>query len=170
MSIDKVIKFFLYAIFLIFIQVLFDNYAHFPFKVRANVFILLIILFPYSYNRLSLLIISFLYGLFYDFLQNTVALNAASIALVAFLRPYILEFIKTYTRIDLTKDINAFNWGIMSMFFYSMFFSFVYFFSYNFFDVMSLKKILLVFLSSLISSIISALFMVLINLIIVKNS
>ena len=54
-------------------------------------YIMLILLLPYSFNRVAALIVAFLTGLFVDMYYDTPGMHAAACVLVAFLRPFWLD-------------------------------------------------------------------------------
>ena len=80
-------------IFLVLIQgLIFNNFDFFDIY-DPYVCIVFIITFPIKVNKITFMIISFIFGFVLDLYTNTLGINAAACLSIAFLRSYILSFV-----------------------------------------------------------------------------
>lgn len=79
-------------ILLIFLQVLVLNNINFAGYINPYLYILFILLFPFSSNQSLFLFLSFLLGLSIDIFEDSGGVNAAACLVAAFVRPSILRF------------------------------------------------------------------------------
>ena len=83
-----IIRFFL----LILSQVLVFNNLNFLGFINPMIYILFLNWYPVKQNRAVFIGLSFLLGLSIDFISDTLAINAAAIVTIAYLRPTIMRF------------------------------------------------------------------------------
>lgn len=87
-------RFIIRFITLFLAQVILFQPMHLMGEVHIQIYLLFPILFPVSYNKTSILIYSFLLGLFIDIISNTLGIHTSSILMIALLRPLGLTLIK----------------------------------------------------------------------------
>jgi len=58
-----------------------------------HISIIFVLIFPIKTNRIFFLIISFFFGLILDYFSNSIGINAAAFVTIAFLKPYIMNFV-----------------------------------------------------------------------------
>jgi len=58
-----------------------------------HISIMFVLIFPIKLNRIFFLIVSFFFGLILDYFTNSIGVNAAAFVTIAFLRPYIMNFV-----------------------------------------------------------------------------
>ncbi len=58
-----------------------------------HISIMFVLIFPIKLNRIFFLIVSFFFGLILDFFTNSIGVNATAFVTIAFLRPYIMNFV-----------------------------------------------------------------------------
>lgn len=79
-------------IILILFQVLLLNQINFLGYVNPYLYILFIIIFPFTGNRSLLILLSFLLGLTIDMFGDSGGIHAAACIVIAYIRPTILKF------------------------------------------------------------------------------
>ena len=80
-------------IFLVLIQgLIFNNFDFFDIY-DPYVCLVFIITFPVKVNKITFMIISFVFGFALDLYTNTLGINTAACLSIAFLRSYILNFV-----------------------------------------------------------------------------
>lgn len=79
-------------IILIFLQVLILNNINFAGYINPYLYILFILLFPFTGNQSLFLFLAFLLGLSIDIFEDSGGINAAACLVAAFVRPYLLRF------------------------------------------------------------------------------
>lgn len=88
--IKNIIRFFVFIIIQVFILNRVPPLHQFIVPYLYFVFILWL---PFSINRILLLLVAFVFGLTLDYFTGTLGLHAAPCVLIAYLRPFILNFI-----------------------------------------------------------------------------
>ncbi|MDI3526931.1 MAG: hypothetical protein PWR03_1114 [Tenuifilum sp.] len=88
---NNVIKHTGFAFFLLLFQLLVLNNINFFGYANPYVYILVILLLPYSTPRWAMLLIGFLLGLVVDYFSNTLGLHATATLVLSYLRPIILS-------------------------------------------------------------------------------
>lgn len=89
---NKVVANIIRFIVLIFLQVLILNNINFAGYINPYLYILFILLFPFSGNQSLFLFLSFLLGLSIDVFEDSGGINAAACLIAAFARPGLLRF------------------------------------------------------------------------------
>ena len=79
-------------IILILIQVLLLNQINFLGYINPYLYILFIIIFPFTGNKSFLILLSFILGLIIDMFGDSGGVHAAACVFIAYLRPVILKF------------------------------------------------------------------------------
>jgi rod shape-determining protein MreD len=91
--INKILRFSLFFIILILLQVLLFNNIQFSGYVNPYVYLMFILLLPVEIPSWLLLIISFFTGLIMDFLSGSPGMHTSATVFAGFLRPYILRIV-----------------------------------------------------------------------------
>ena len=113
--------------FLVFllVQVLVLNQVHLFDSATPLLYIYMVLLFPRNYRKWGMLAWAFAMGLGVDMFSNTPGVAAASLTLVALLRPYLLElFLQRESAEDLVPSMKVLGFGRY------LFFAFIIVFTY----------------------------------------
>jgi len=73
-------------------QVLLLNHVDFLGYINPYLYILFILIYPFTENRGLFIFVSFLLGLSIDFFEDTGGIHAAASVFIAFIRPIILKY------------------------------------------------------------------------------
>lgn len=79
-------------ILLILIQIFLLNNINLFGYINPYLYILFIVLYPLTGNRTTLIILSFILGLFIDIFENSGGVHAAASVFIAYLRVYVLRY------------------------------------------------------------------------------
>lgn len=79
-------------VILVFLQVLILNNINFAGYINPYLYVLFILLYPFTGNQSLFLFLSFLLGLTVDIFEDSGGINAAACLLAAFVRPNLLRF------------------------------------------------------------------------------
>jgi len=91
--INRILKFGLFFLILVLLQVLFFNNIQFRGYINPYIYILFILLLPVEIPAWLLLIISFFTGLTMDFFSGSPGMHTSATVFAGFVRPYILSVI-----------------------------------------------------------------------------
>ncbi|MDQ1332549.1 MAG: hypothetical protein QG576_584, partial [Bacteroidota bacterium] len=91
--INRILKFGLFFIILVLLQVLLFNNIQFSGYINPYIYIMFILLLPVEIPGWLLLIISFFTGLTIDFFTGSPGMHTSATVLAGFVRPYILRII-----------------------------------------------------------------------------
>lgn len=106
------LKYIVWMVLLIFIQVAIFNNINFWGYANPYVYVIFILLYPLDKNKYLFLIYAFILGLSIDFLEHTGGVNAFASVFVAYIRYFIAEIIqagKTYE----AEEIKLGNFGFI---------------------------------------------------------
>jgi rod shape-determining protein MreD len=153
--INSIIRYSIFFIILILLQVLLFNNIQFSGYVNPYVYILLIMLLPVEISAWLLLLISFLTGLIIDFFTATPGMHASATVLAGFVRPYVLRLISPRDGYESgampSMEIYGFRWFLI----YSVIIVLVHHITLFYIEVFRFadffRTLLRVFLSSLFS-------------------
>ncbi len=79
-------------IVLIFLQVLLLNNINFAGYINPYLYVLFILLFPFTGNQSLFLFLAFLLGISIDIFEDSGGINAAACLVAAYVRPFLLRF------------------------------------------------------------------------------
>ncbi|MCP9199673.1 rod shape-determining protein MreD [Gramella sp. GC03-9] len=79
-------------VILIFLQVLILNNINFAGYINPYLYVLFILLYPFTGNQSLFLFVSFLLGVSIDIFEDSGGINAAACLVAAFIRPNLLRF------------------------------------------------------------------------------
>ncbi len=90
---SKKLHFILLFFFLLFLQVFVLNNIHFLGYINPYIYIVFVFFYPLKKNRYSVLLASFLLGLFVDFFSDSGGVHAFSILFIAYIRLFFVKVI-----------------------------------------------------------------------------
>ncbi len=76
---------------LVFLQVLLFNHINFLGYINPYVYIMFILLFPFTGNQSLLIVLSFFLGLSVDIFSDSGGIHAAASVFIAYIRPFFLK-------------------------------------------------------------------------------
>jgi len=109
--INSIIRYGVIIVILVLLQVLVLNYVQFSGFVNPYVYIMIVLLLPYTIPAWLLLIISFLAGLTIDLFSGTPGMHASATLLAGFSRPYILNIIAPRDGYESGSDLSMASYG-----------------------------------------------------------
>jgi len=106
------IKYALLAVVLILVQALVFNHIHLFHYATPIIYMYLVMLFRRGFPRSGMLAVAFTIGLCIDIFSNTPGVAAASMTLLAFVQPYILQmFLSRDSAEDLQPSMRSLGIG-----------------------------------------------------------
>lgn len=115
--INSILRYALMAIMLILLQLLLFNNIQFSGYVNPYVYIMIILLLPYTIPSWLLLVISFFTGLIIDLFMGSPGMHASATLLAGFSRPYVLSVIAPRdgyeSGVELSMQIHGFRWFVV---------------------------------------------------------
>ncbi|MDD2634508.1 MAG: rod shape-determining protein MreD [Bacteroidales bacterium] len=134
---------------LIFDRIYITNYF------SISIYFLFILLLPVNANKYTVMALAFLLGLCVDVFNSTQGLHAAASVLLAYLRPFVLQFFAPRDDYEPNKDLSIRNYGLLwflkyagiLIFTHHLFLFYLEIFSFSFFFFTLLRVVL----SSIIS-------------------
>lgn len=159
--INSVIRYFILFIILMLLQVLLFNNIQFSGYINPYVYLMLILLLPIEIPSWLLLIICFFTGLTVDFFSGTPGMHASATVLAGFSRPYVLRLISPRDGYDSgvtpSMEIYGFRWFLL----YTVTIVLIHHFALFYMEVFRLTDFFRTFFRVLLSSIFSAIFILL---------
>jgi hypothetical protein len=160
------LKYILRALFIIAVQVLILNEVNIKQVVNPFLYPLIILMLPFQIGHATLIAIAFVTGLLIDIFTGTLGMHAASLLIVAFLRPGILSILNPKREdINDQPDIasQGFQWMTSYILLFTVLHHIAYFIieigSFSHFGLTLLRILISIFFSSLIMLIWSYLFL-----------
>lgn len=89
---NEIFKNIIRFILLVLTQVLLLNHINFLGYVNPYIYILFIIVFPFTGNKSLLIFLSFILGLTIDFFLDSGGIHAAACVFIAYIRPQVLKY------------------------------------------------------------------------------
>ncbi|MDC7994289.1 rod shape-determining protein MreD [Altibacter sp. HG106] len=155
-------------IIVLLLQVLLLNHINFLGYINPYLYLLFILLFPFTGNKSLLIVLSFLLGLFVDIFGDSGGVHAAASVFVAWVRPWLLKFSfgvsYEYNAVRVSKGALSQQLTFISIF---VFLHHLVLFSMEVFNV---SHILLILQSTLFNSLFSILVIQSVILIFSRNS
>jgi len=109
--INSILRYGVIIVILVLLQVLILNYVQFSGFVNPYVYIMIVLLLPYTIPAWMLLIISFLSGLVIDLFSGSPGMHASATLLAGFSRPYILRIIAPRDGYESGSDLSMAAYG-----------------------------------------------------------
>ncbi|MEA3451099.1 MAG: hypothetical protein U9Q83_04265 [Bacteroidota bacterium] len=170
MEIRILIRHIIYFVILYLLQILVFNYITLGPGLFPSVYLLIIILLPIEIEKIWLLVTAFFVGFILDFSNDTLALNTSALLFATFLRPFILQSISIREGYEIGKLPSFKNYGVNWFILYTLIFVFIFEFVYLSLDIFSFSKIGVILLKSVVNTLFSASFVVLLHLLFFRNS
>lgn len=123
-------KYLIHLLCLFIIQIAILDNIQLHSYVYINIYILAILILPYSMKKTSVLLIAFLIGIVIDLVNNTMGIHAAASTFLAYLRPRLLILTSNREQIDDiqgAQKVSDFSW----------------FFKYTFISVLAFNVVLI---------------------------
>jgi rod shape-determining protein MreD len=159
--INSVIRYFILFIILMLLQVLLFNNIQFSGYINPYVYLMLILLLPVEIPSWLLLLISFFTGLTVDFFSGTPGMHASATVLAGFSRPYVLRLISPRDGYEPgatpSMEVYGFRWFLL----YTITIVVIHHFALFYMEVFRLTDFFRTFLRVILSSIFSAIFILL---------
>ena len=152
----NVVEFLLWFLGLVLFQVLLFNNIQVAGVINPFLYVYFIIALPIHINRISLVGIGFVMGIVIDMFSNTWGIHAMATTFVAYLRPYILRLISTQEEQD--RIMPRFRTMAGNYLKYIVLIVFIHHLSLFLLEAFSFKNIWLVLLKSLVSTLITIVF------------
>lgn len=107
-------------VLLIFIQVAILNNIQLSGFLNPYLYILFILLLPFETPNWLLLVLSFILGLSIDVFSNTIGMHASACVFMAFLRPYILNYLSVRDEYEIGTTPEIHHYGFAWFLKYTM--------------------------------------------------
>ncbi|GHT12222.1 hypothetical protein AGMMS4956_06500 [Bacteroidia bacterium] len=138
--------------------------------VVPSIWFFYILIMPLQTSRLSLLLVSFAMGIVVDSFFSTLGVNAAAGVLVGYLRPFLLPLFISGEWKEKKTSPSIYTMGIRYFFYYVILLSFLFHFLQFFLEVFSFNEWYFTLLRILLSSIASAVLMMLFQFLFAKKN
>ncbi len=115
---NQILKNTLRFVVLVFIQVAILNNIQISGFINPYVYVLFILLLPFETPNWVLLVLSFFIGLSVDVFSNTLGMHASASVFMAYLRPYILNYLSVRDGYEQGTRPGVFHYGFAWFFKY----------------------------------------------------
>ncbi len=150
-------NFFKYGLLLLllpFLQVSIFNNIDFMGYINPYLYVIFVFVFPLKKDKTSLLISSFLLGLFVDFLTNDGGIHAFSLVFVAYIRLFVLQLITQKSDSDI-ENLNIRNISYLNLLVWISILTFIHHFILFSLEQFSFKQFNSLLLKTFLTSIFS---------------
>lgn len=156
-------------IFLLILQLFFFNQLNLWGYMNPHVYVVFILILPFSTPKWALLLWAFTMGFMMDIFTNTSGLHSISILFLTYFRPHILNLLDSKNNFSEQVEPNLFQMGLQRYLYYS--FSLIFIHHFLFFSLESLRwnDFGAVLIRTLSSSLLTLIFVLIIQLIFVKK-
>ncbi len=117
---NQILKNTLRFVVLVFIQVTILNNIQISGFINPYVYVLFILLLPFETSNWALLLLSFFLGLSVDIFSSTLGMHASASVFMAYLRPYILNFLSVRDGYEQGTRPGVFHYGFAWFFKYCL--------------------------------------------------
>ncbi len=155
------LRYILLFIFSVFLQTLIFDRICLSNYVTSYIYIIFILLLPVNINKYSALIYALLLGLCIDIFNSTQGINAAASVLLAYLRPYVLQFFKPHDEYDDNKSPSVKKYGFFWFLKYAGILIFVHHLFLFYIEILSFSHFFFTLVKVILSSLVSLFFVVL---------
>ena len=170
MEVRLLIRYGIYFVVLYLLQILGFNYVQIGTGLFPAVYLLIIILLPIEINKVWLLMAAFAVGMIMDISNDTIAINTSALVFATFFRPFILQLLSGRDGYETGKLPTYKNYGINWFIFYSLIFVFLYELVYFGLDIFSFAKIGVILLKTVVGTLYTVSFIVLLHLLFFRNT
>lgn len=169
MELQLSIKYFIYAIIILLLQILLFNHIPLGTGMIISIPVLLFLLIPLEANKITILLAAFFFGLFLDFFSDSLAMNTAALTAVAYFRPLIFKIFEPSRGYEPGKLPSAFYLGFGKFILLTFTATFIFEFFYLFFDLFTFRKILIIIYKSIITTIFSGSIIFILHILFFRN-
>ncbi len=166
---EHIIKGLISFILILLLQILLLNNIEIFNFVIPYFYVLYIIMLPFFIPKVFLLITAFLMGISIDLFFNTIGLHASSTLLIAFLRPFILDFLSPRDGYDSNSSPCVQGNGIIWFVKYSFIILSIHHFVLFYLEAFSIEMFFYTFIKALIHIVVSFLLILFSQLFIYKR-
>lgn len=145
---------------LLLLQILVMDNMQLSYYIHPYVYPLIILALPFRISTSTLMVIAFFLGLIVDISSNSMGLHAASLTLLAFLRPVVVEIITPRSSVDASPKPNIRTFGLQWYLFYAGILILLHHLLYFFLETFSFHELLHTLGKVLLSSVFSLFFVV----------
>lgn len=93
-------KYLIHVVCLFIIQLAILDNIQLNSYIYINIYILAILILPYTMKKTSVLLLAFLFGFIIDLANNTMGIHTAATTFIAYLRPKLLQLTSNRDQID----------------------------------------------------------------------
>ncbi|OZV69145.1 rod shape-determining protein MreD [Winogradskyella aurantia] len=154
-------------IVLLLVQVVICNNINFLGYINPYIYIIFIFLFPIRDNRLTLLLLSFLLGLFIDMFSDSGGVHAAASVVLAYARPVLLK--TSFGMLYEHQSVKFTTTDIGSLFTYITFGTLIHHLTLFSLEIFNISSILLILKKTLFSSTFTIIVSILIIILFSRN-
>ena len=147
---NKLVINFLRFIGLLFLQVLVIDNIRLGYYIHPHIYILFVLMLPFSISNWQLLISGFLMGFAVDLFNGTPGLNAAATVFASFVRPMVINGMMRRNDINENDEPSLDSMGVSRFIVYSFILLVVHNFVLFMLEAFSFKLIGVVFLQTLL--------------------
>lgn len=164
-----IIRYSLYSLILIFLQISLFNYIEIGEGMFAAIYVLIILLLPIELHKAIPLILGFFIGFIIDIFNDTIAFNTGAMVMTAFARPFILHLLAPSDGYEIGKLPSLFNMGIKWFLIYTVMLLFLYQLTFHLFEIFTLTKLHIILLRTIINTTLSTFFILILHLTFFRN-
>jgi rod shape-determining protein MreD len=117
---NQYIRISLRFVILVLVQVLLFNNIHFLGYINPYIYILFILLLPFETKRWVLLLLAFALGISVDFFSNSMGIHAAACVFAAYFRPGVMSLITSRKEYEPGVEPSIADLGFQWFFMYSL--------------------------------------------------
>lgn len=159
--INSIIKYGLFIIIMVLLQLLLFNNIQFSGYVNPYVYIMILLLLPAEIPAWLLLIVSFLTGFTIDMFSGSPGMHSSATLLAGFSRPYVLRLISPRDGYDSGSGLSMATYGFRWFVIYTVIIVFIHHFALFYLEVFRLSGFFRTLLRVILSSAFSVAFIVL---------
>jgi rod shape-determining protein MreD len=161
--INRILKFSLFFVLLILLQVLVFNNIRFSGYINPYVYVMFILILPIEMPSWLLLLISFVTGAVMDIFCGSPGMHASATVLAGFVRPYTLRIISPRDGYEPGADPSMFVYGLRWFLIYTTLIIFIHHTALFYLEVFRFADFFRTLLRVLMSSLFSITFIVLLE-------
>ncbi len=169
MEVRLALRYVVYFIVLLFLQILLFNYVSIGIGMIPFVYILGLILLPIEVPNWFLLIYAFVLGICVDVAGDTMAINTSALLMAAFVRPRLIRFLSPDDGYKAGTLPSFFSFKPKLFLTYVAIIVFIHQLVFFSLDIFKLSKILIVLFKAFVNTFYSLIFIIIIHLLFMKN-
>ncbi|MEW5845236.1 MAG: rod shape-determining protein MreD [Bacteroidota bacterium] len=166
---SDILKYLGLTVILLLVQFLVLNNINFMGYINPYIYLLIILLIPYRVSRWMLLLIGFALGFAVDYFSNTLGLHTTASLVLAYFRPFILNQWRFKSVQDIRGVPDVSNTSLEWFVVYTLIAVWVHHFTLFILEVFTFKHFWLTLIRIILSTAVSAFFIVIIELIRARN-